>query len=643
MVAILSLATALTGLTAAATPAAAAGEKVVIIVGPTGSITDFYRKTGDAIASTAAAAGANVVKVYSPNATWQNVRAATEAANLIVYLGHGNGYPNPYNSSENTNSTNGWGLNRTTTNGDADDWTSTLVYCGENALLGTLPSSLQGWKGGQWEYCGGSTGTQGIHPAPGFVMVYQGACYAPGAGETADATLAMAQERVRNYSFPVFSLGGSAYFANDIDASSVVDLVLRDPGTPYGEIAQQAAGYSSADQVHVAHPDVPGAEIWVQKTYALYLGRSDYWYAFAGKPTASFGGPAASTTFDPDLTTYDPAATLGFPAGSYTGYKFSDAGAILGSRSYTLTRSSSAPTTARRLFPGRSGYFYYVSAGVWDGYWVPESSGVVLANVPTFDPDLTTYDPAATLGFPAGSYTGYKFSDAGAILGSRSYTLTRSSSAPTTARRLFPGRSGYFYYVSAGVWDGYWVPESSGVVLANVPTFDPDLTTYDPAATLGFPAGSYTGYKFSDAGAILGSRSYTLTRSSSAPTTARRLFPGRSGYFYYVSAGVWDGYWVPESSGVVLANVPTFDPDLTTYDPAATLGFPAGSYTGYKFSDAGAVLGSRSYTLTRSSSAPTTARRLFPGRSGYFYYVSAGVWDGYWVPESSGVWLVSGG
>ena len=37
--------------------------------------------------------------------------------------------------------TNGWGLNRTTANGDKDDWSKTLVYCGEKALLGTLTSS----------------------------------------------------------------------------------------------------------------------------------------------------------------------------------------------------------------------------------------------------------------------------------------------------------------------------------------------------------------------------------------------------------------------------------------------------------------------------------------------------------------------
>ena len=64
----------------AAAPVAAANPlKVVIIVGPTGALTDSYRQTGNAIAGVATAAGADVVKVYSPRATWSRVRTAENA------------------------------------------------------------------------------------------------------------------------------------------------------------------------------------------------------------------------------------------------------------------------------------------------------------------------------------------------------------------------------------------------------------------------------------------------------------------------------------------------------------------------------------------------------------------------------------
>jgi len=124
------------------TPVAAAGEKVVIIVGPVGTLTDSYRSKANKVAEAATAAGATVVKVYSPNATWTNVKTAVNDADVIVYFGHGNGYPNPYGSNELTDRSNGWGLNTKTTNGDKDSWSlGTLVYCGERALLGTLTSA----------------------------------------------------------------------------------------------------------------------------------------------------------------------------------------------------------------------------------------------------------------------------------------------------------------------------------------------------------------------------------------------------------------------------------------------------------------------------------------------------------------------
>ena len=60
---------------------------------------------------------------------------------MVLYLGHGNGSPSPYSSSEWPDRHNGWGLNRTTKGGDSDDWSTRMVYCGEKALLGTLSAS----------------------------------------------------------------------------------------------------------------------------------------------------------------------------------------------------------------------------------------------------------------------------------------------------------------------------------------------------------------------------------------------------------------------------------------------------------------------------------------------------------------------
>jgi hypothetical protein len=76
--------------------------------------------------------------------------------------------------------------------------------------------------------------------------------------------------------------------------------------------------------------------------------------------------------------------------------------------------------------------------------------------------------------------------------------------------------------------------------------------TYNPVRTLLFAPGTYSGYRFSSTGAVTARRPYTLSSSSNAPTSKRSAIPAHSGGWYYVTAGVWAGYWVPEGTGVTL-------------------------------------------------------------------------------------------
>jgi hypothetical protein len=301
-----------------AAPVGAVTQKVVIIVGPTGALTDNYRSKGDSIAAAAVAAGATAVKVYSPNATWAKVKAAVAGANIVVYLGHGNGYPNPYNSgAEPTDRDNGWGLNRTTTNGDSDNWSTTMVYCGEQALLGTLTSASTA----QWNYCGGSTNTDGITPAPNWVMIYSNACYTPGASEGWDtpATESVALQRVRNYSYPALKIGGGAYFATDMyqGAQQLVDTILRNPTMAFGSIAEHANGYDLSRQRHFDHPDLSGRRIWIQNTGDATSG--DYFLAYAGKPALTPSGTTVAYTEPVPPSQPVPTVVGRYPASGATG------------------------------------------------------------------------------------------------------------------------------------------------------------------------------------------------------------------------------------------------------------------------------------------------------------------------------------
>ena len=106
---------------AAATPSSDA--KVVIIVG---ADTPQYLDDANELYAEAIQHSTNVIKVYSPKATWSAVKAATANANVVIYLGHGNGWPSPYTYDPNYTTKDGFGLNATagTTHGN-------LKYYGE--------------------------------------------------------------------------------------------------------------------------------------------------------------------------------------------------------------------------------------------------------------------------------------------------------------------------------------------------------------------------------------------------------------------------------------------------------------------------------------------------------------------------------
>ena len=94
----------------ASAAAAASGPKIVLIVGATHAATDSYRADMDAVYATAIQYSSNVVKVYSPNATWAAAKAALQGANIVVYMGHGNGFPSPYTTTLMPDRQDGLGL-----------------------------------------------------------------------------------------------------------------------------------------------------------------------------------------------------------------------------------------------------------------------------------------------------------------------------------------------------------------------------------------------------------------------------------------------------------------------------------------------------------------------------------------------------
>jgi hypothetical protein len=194
--AVLSIAFALVAALGVANPSptSAAGMKVVIIVGPVGSSTANYIGNAKKYAAQARSYGATVVEIYSPNATWDRVKSAAQGAKVLIYLGHGNGYPSSYGPFSQY-SKDGFGLNKTAGAGN-----SNTKYFGEYYIRTS------------------------IRLAPNAVVILNRLCYASGnnewgAGYPARST---AMARADNYGAGFLRANAKAVFAEGIDSVSYV-------------------------------------------------------------------------------------------------------------------------------------------------------------------------------------------------------------------------------------------------------------------------------------------------------------------------------------------------------------------------------------------------------------------------------------
>lgn len=172
--------------------ARAASLKVVVVVGPVGSKTTEYRNSGKYYASLARSYGASVTEIYSPYATWSKVKSALQGANLLIYLGHGNGYPSPYGTFQRYTK-DGMGLNATSGNGN-----SNTKYYGEYYI------------------------DRDIQMAKNAVVILNRLCYASGNSEwgAANPTKSTAVKRVDNYGAGFLRAGAKAVFAEAISSTS---------------------------------------------------------------------------------------------------------------------------------------------------------------------------------------------------------------------------------------------------------------------------------------------------------------------------------------------------------------------------------------------------------------------------------------
>ncbi len=160
--------------------------KAVFIVGPTGGLTDTNLADAEKMALQAEAAGMEVRRVFFPNATWDNVLANIQGASLVVYMGHGYGWPSRYTTQLTESRQNGMGLN---------------TFAGSSRT--------------QYTYYGATRLRESIRLADNAVVILNHLCYSAGNGEPGMATpgVELARERVDNMASGWLAVGARAVFA----------------------------------------------------------------------------------------------------------------------------------------------------------------------------------------------------------------------------------------------------------------------------------------------------------------------------------------------------------------------------------------------------------------------------------------------
>ena len=233
---ILAIAFALVAVVSVAnpTPAAAAGMKVVVIVGPVGSSTANYIYNAKRYATRARSYGATVVEIYSPNATWAKVKPALQGAKVVIYLGHGNGSPSPYPWS--AYSKDGFGLNAAAGKGN-----SNTKYYGEYYIENRVVL------------------------APNAVVILNRLCYAAGNSEwgRANPTKAVAKKRVDNYGAGFLRANARAVFAEGITSASYILYGLFKTNRTIGEIFKSSSNWNGAYDFQFQSTRTPAFRAWM--------------------------------------------------------------------------------------------------------------------------------------------------------------------------------------------------------------------------------------------------------------------------------------------------------------------------------------------------------------------------------------------
>jgi len=225
--------------------------KAVLVVGPVDppahAGTRGFIDWAERLATVMESKGLNVVRVYWPYSTWENVRAAISGASIVVYKGHG------------------FGLNDLPS--DPDE-----MYGGLNGFCLVHPEDPSGARLGTQDML--VTTSRLAENAVGFFFC----CYCGGGSSSDPSPVAeeLARRRIEAYSSTVLRMGGSAYFSCTNEEAILLDMFAH-PDKTLGDIYRSIHGDAPHGQSHILWPDV---SVW-------FDGNPDEGWgeAFVGDPT----------------------------------------------------------------------------------------------------------------------------------------------------------------------------------------------------------------------------------------------------------------------------------------------------------------------------------------------------------------------
>jgi flagellar hook assembly protein FlgD len=274
--------------------------KAVFIVGPTNDLTDSNLVDAEKMAQQADAVGMEVHRVFFPHATWDNVLANIQNANLVVYMGHGYGWPSKYTKTLTESRQDGMGLN-------------TFDGSGKN----------------QYTYFGATKLRENIQLAPNAIVYLNHLCYSAGNAEPGmaipDADLA--RQRVDNMASGWLAIGARAVFAYGwwqklnypaalMTTDQTMDQLFMTPAP--GASAGSPAGYTAWNESRFDSERTPGATIHLDphKKYGYYRAvTGDMNMTTADFRATAAGTAGGGTTTGGGTTNEDPPEITALSAG----------------------------------------------------------------------------------------------------------------------------------------------------------------------------------------------------------------------------------------------------------------------------------------------------------------------------------------